>query len=152
MFKSFEKKFIGRKIHILFRLSMAHVRAEMKKLGFGAGDYGFLVILFLDEGLSQEELSRKMRVDKSYTARALAKLEKAGMVERRPDPEEYRIKRVFLGRKAREIEPQFFQILKTWHKVLVKDIESDHLAQLQTGLEHMIKNAEAWLGLLKTEK
>ncbi len=81
MYEDFIEKAIGRRVSILFRLSMSHIRREMKKLGFGAGDYPFLAILFFKEGLSQDELSRQMRVDKSYTARALVKLEKMGMIE-----------------------------------------------------------------------
>ena len=76
MYAEFEKMVMGKRINILFRLSMMHIRNEMKKLGFGAGDYPFIALLFFNEGLSQDELSRQMRVDKSYTARALAKIEK----------------------------------------------------------------------------
>lgn len=102
MYEGFADASMGRRIDLLFRLSMMHIRNEMKQLGFGAGDYPFIAMLFLNEGLSQDELSRQMRVDKSYTARALAKLEKSGMMERRPDPYEHRIKRVFLGQEARK--------------------------------------------------
>ena len=152
MYKKFAEDSVGKRIHILFRLSMMNVRAEMKRLGFGAGDYAFLVALFLDEGLSQDELSRRMRVDKSYTARALAKLEKAGMVERRPDPEKHRIKRVFLGKKALDNKLNFFNILQDWHKTLVKDIDKDDLDIIRTGIDKMITNAETFLDLGEIKK
>jgi len=138
---------MGKRIHILFRLSMMNARNEMKKLGFGAGDYAFLAVLFLDDGLSQDELSRRMRVDKSYTARVLAKLEKTGMVERRPDPEAHRIKRVFLGRKAHDNKLNFLKIVQSWHKTLVKDIDGDDLNTVRSVMDKMIANAEAFLGL-----
>jgi DNA-binding MarR family transcriptional regulator len=152
MYKKFAEDSVGKRIHILFRLSMMNVRDEMKKLGFGAGDYAFLAALFLDEGLSQDELSRRMRVDKSYTARALAKLEKAGMVERRPDPEKHRIKRVFLGKKALDNKLDFFNILQSWHKTLVKDIDKDDLQKVCTGMDKMITNAEVFLDLGEIKK
>ena len=147
MYEKFAEESVGKRVHILFRLSMMNFRNEMKKLGFGAGDYAFLAVLFLDDGLSQDELSRRMRVDKSYTARALAKLEKAGMVERRPDPEEHRIKRVFLGKKALDNRLNFFNIVQAWHKTLVKDIDGDDLDTVRNGMDKMITNAEAFLGL-----
>ena len=152
MYKSFAEKSVGKRIHILFRLSMINFRNEMKKLGFGAGDYAFLAALFMEEGLSQDELSRRMRVDKSYTARAIAKLEKIGMVERRSDPEEYRIKRVFLGKKALENKSDFFNIVKNWHTVLAKDIDNDHLEMICAGMDNMITNAETFLGLEEANK
>jgi DNA-binding MarR family transcriptional regulator len=147
MSEKFIEESMGKRIHILFRLSMMNARNEMKKLGFGAGDYAFLAVLFLDDGLSQDELSRRMRVDKSYTARALAKLEKTGMVERRPDPEEHRIKRVFLGKKAHDNKLNFLKIVQGWHKILVKDIDGGDLNTVRSVMDKMIANAEAFLGL-----
>ena len=151
MYKEFALASMGKRINMLFRLSMMNVRNEMKKLGFGAGDYAFIAMLLVREGLSQDELSRKMRMDKSYTARALAKLEKAGMVERRPDPEEHRIKRVFIGEKTREIESDFLNILVNWQKIITKDIKEDDLETVRSGMDKMITNAEAYLGLEKNE-
>jgi len=147
MFESFAKKALGKKINTLFRLSMMNFRNEMKKLGVGPGDYAFIALLFVRQGLSQDELSRQMRVDKSYTARALAKLEKLGMVERRPDPDEHRIKRVFLGQKARDIETDMFRIVKNWHTALGKGIEPDRMEMIRAGMDQMIANAETYLGL-----
>lgn len=151
MYETFVNEAMGRKVNVLFRLCMIHLREEMKKMGFGAGDYPFLAVLFLKEGVSQDELSRYMRVDKSYTARALAKLEKMGMVERHPDPDEHRIKRVFLSQKSRQIETQFFKMLKKWHGTLIQDINPEHLAIVQAGMDQMIENAEDFLGLEKVD-
>ncbi len=147
MLKSFVEKSVGKRIHLLYRLTMMNIRDEMKKLGFGAGDYGFLAMLFIQDGMSQDELSKLMRVDKSYTARAIAKLEKSGMVERRPDPEEHRIRRVFLGEKAFEIKPQFVAALKKWHHTLIKEVDLDELDIAIRVLDQMQINAEAHLGL-----
>lgn len=147
MYEEFAKASVGRRVNTLFRLSMMNFRIEMKKLGFGAGDYVFIALVFLNEGLSQDELSRQMRVDKSYTARALAKLEKAGMVKRRSDPDEHRIKRVFIGQNAREIETPFFDMLQNWHNALIKDIDEEDQDIIRDGMDQMIRNAETFLGL-----
>jgi len=147
IYEEFVLESLGKRVNDLFRLSMMYFRNEMKKIGFGAGDYAFIALLFVKGGLSQDELSKLMRVDKSYTARALAKLEKIGMVERRPDPEEHRIKRVCIGAKAREIESDFFNILRNWHDTIAKGIEPDHLDLFRTMMDKMISNAEVHLGL-----
>ena len=112
MYREFAEISMGKRINLLYRLSMMNLRNEMKKLGVGVGDYAFIAFLFINEDVSQDELSRMMRVDKSYTARALARLEKLGLVERKPDPDEHRIKRVVLSEKARKMEQYFFAILK----------------------------------------
>lgn len=137
----FVEEAIARRINLLFRLTMAHLRTEMKKLGIGAGDYTFLIIPFFQPGLSQDELSRLIHVDKSYTARSLARLEKMGLVERRPDPQEHRVKRVFLTQKALDMEAAFLGVLKGWQDILVKDIHPDELKIIREGLDKMMDNA-----------
>jgi DNA-binding MarR family transcriptional regulator len=104
-------------------------------------------MLYIQDGMSQDELSKMMRVDKSYIARAVANMEKMGMVIRKPDPHEHRIKRVYLGKNAREAEPAFFDLAKKWLDNLIKDIPSDNLIVTLNGLDQMMKNAETALGL-----
>ena len=137
----FAEQAMGRRINLLFRLTMRYLRLELKKLGIGAGDYPFLAILFFMPGLSQDELSRQMHVDKSYTARAIAKLEKMGLAERRPDPENHRIKRVFLTRKAKDMEPETLSVFENWHQTLIRDIDPDHLVIIRDGMDKMMENA-----------
>lgn len=147
MFKKFAAESMGRRINLLFRLTMMYARNEFKKMGVGAGDYAILFNLCMEDGLSQDELSKRMRVDKSYTARAVAQLEKMGMVKRKPDPHEHRIKRVFLGARGRDMESEFFRFAANWHQILVKDIAPQDLVIMRAGMDKMMANAESALGL-----
>ncbi len=88
-------------------------------------------MLFIQGGMSQDELSKFLRVDKSYTARAIAKLEKSRMAEHQPDPNEHRVRRVFLEKKAFKIIPLFIGALKQWHNVLIKYVDIDELDILE---------------------
>jgi len=151
MFLEFAPKSVGRRLNLLFRLSMRYFRREMAKVDAGAGDYAFIAMLFISDGQSQDQLSRNMQVDKSYTARAMAKLEKAGMVKRCPDPEEHRIKRVFLTDETRKMEADFFGVLKGWHDTLVKDIDPGDLKIILAGLDKMVENGRQAMGLEKPD-
>ena len=95
---------------------------------------------------------RKLIKEATQGEMEFAKLEKAGMVERRPDTEKHRIKRVFLGKKALDNKLNFFNILQDWHKILVKDIDKDDLDIVRTGIDKMITNAETFLGLGEIKK
>ncbi len=152
MFLQFAPESVVRRLNLLFRLSMKHLRQEMKKLDLvDAGDYTFLALLFIRDGQNQDQLSRNMLVDKSYTARALARLEKMGLVERRPDPSEHRTKRVFLAQKTRDMEFAFFKVSKGWHDVLVEGIDPGDLKIILSGLDRMLENGRNSLGLQKPE-
>ena len=152
MFNEFKEKTIGRRISILFRLCMGHLRREMKALGFGAGDYAFLAAVFAHPGLSQDELSREVRVDKSYTARALARLEKLDLIQRLPDPEHHRVKRVYPTPRGREIEEEFFQILLGVHGTLTQDMDEGQVQRIRNDLDQMIHNMEMALPVREGDK
>ena len=63
----------------------------MGRMGFGPGQFFLLSELYAEEGLSQDELSRRVGFDKSNTSRALAKLEQYGLIQRKSDPENHRV-------------------------------------------------------------
>ncbi len=143
MFRSFKQESMGRRISILFRLCMAEIRREMKEKGFGAGDYAFLAVVFTYPGMSQGELSSEIRVDKSYTARALARLEKMGLIKRLADEKNHRIKRVFPTAAAMEIQVDFFNILKNLQATLTRGMTPEQADQTRTVLDMMIHNMDS---------
>ena len=83
-------------ICLISRLSMRYVGGEMNRMGFGPGQFFLLSELYTEEGLSQDELSRRVGVDKSNTSRALVKLEHYGLVQRKSDQQNHKVKKVFL--------------------------------------------------------
>lgn len=93
-----------RHIGLLYRYMMRVLEAETAPLGMGAGRFSYLFILYLGDGLSQQEIAYRLQADKAAVARTLAQLEVQGYVERRGDPEDRRITRVFLTDKSRSLQ------------------------------------------------
>jgi DNA-binding MarR family transcriptional regulator len=74
--------------------------------------YGSLLIpLFEEDGLRQGELARRARLSKQTMTTMARALERAGLVERRPDPGDARATRLYLTRRAREFRPVAEKIL-----------------------------------------
>jgi DNA-binding MarR family transcriptional regulator len=68
--------------------------------------YGsILVPLFEDDGLQQGELGRRARLSKQTMTTMTRLLERDGLVERRPDPNDRRATLVFLTERARAFRP-----------------------------------------------
>lgn len=68
--------------------------------------WGVLLCLWREEGLSQCELAERTVKDRTTITRILDLLEKKGLAERRRDPEDRRTFRIHLteaGRRAREV-------------------------------------------------
>jgi DNA-binding MarR family transcriptional regulator len=126
------------------RLSMLFVGREMARLGFGPGQFFFLAELYRKEGLSQDELSCRVGVDKSNTSRALAKLERYGLIRREGDPTNHRIKKIYLQPTAHEIKNEFIRIQQRWNAELLNGLPEEKQAEMLSMLKNMTGNAEAF--------
>ena len=116
----------------------------MSRLGFGPGQFFFLSELYCEEGLSQDELSRRVGVDKSNTSRALTNLEAYGLIRRESDLINHKVKRVYLEPKAREIKNEFIKIQEKWNAVLIVGFSKKHKNRLMSDLKNMANNAKAY--------
>src|SRR5215467_1289976 len=75
------------------RTQMSNALAE---IGLYAGQEMFLWQLWRQDGLTQSQMVERMCVQPPTVSKMLDRLEKAGLVERRPDSEDIRISRVYL--------------------------------------------------------
>jgi len=132
-------------ICMISRLSSLFVGREMSRLGFGPGQFFFLTALFGEEGLSQDELSRRVGVDKSNTSRALAKLEEYRLIRRQSDPQNHRVKKVYLEPRALKIRRNFKTIQNRWNEELLRGVSEAEKRVLFSAVKKMAVNAEAVL-------
>ena len=135
---------VAPRICLISRLSMLFVGREMSRIGFGSGHFFLLSELYGREGLSQDELSQRVGVDKSNTSRAIAKLEQYGLIRRENDADNHRIRRIYLTPKAHEIQKDFKNIQHRWNAVLLEGFSEEEKNEFLSGLESMAKNAEAF--------
>lgn len=136
---------IGRLIAILHRQAAAYLSNELKTLNIGAGQYIFLAELFDQDGQSQDELTKRVGVDKANAARALEKLERAGYVRRIVDAKDKRVKRAFLEPAAKEVEEDFWRIVTRWSDILTQNLSKQRQEQIIKNLEIMLINADSYL-------
>lgn len=136
---------IGRWISILYRYNHCYIDKELKKYHIGSGQSIFLNALLRKDGISQEELSHILMIDKATTARALAKLEKEGYVQRKIDPKDRRAYRIFVTDKAKEMERIFFNILYQWTEILSSGMDQEQKELVLDMLQKMAYNARNYI-------
>jgi len=124
------------------RLSTRFVGSEMSRMGFGPGQFFLLSELYAEEGLSQDELSQRVGVDKSNTSRALAKLEKFGLIKRKSDPKNHKVKKVYLKSKALKVRNEFKKLQHHWNRELLSGFTKKEKAALISSLMKLAENAE----------
>jgi DNA-binding MarR family transcriptional regulator len=126
------------------RISTRFMGGEMGRLGFGPGQFALLAALYDEEGISQDELSRRVGIDKSATSRSLLKLEKYGLVRRESSPGNHREKIVYVEPKAREFENEFKKILHRWNAIILEGLPEEMKSKLLPALKEIAENAEAY--------
>jgi MarR family transcriptional regulator for hemolysin len=75
--------------------------SRLRPLGFGMSQMPVLQALEQHGPLSQKELARRAKVEQPTMAEMLARMERDGVVERSPDPDDGRASLVSLTRRAR---------------------------------------------------
>jgi DNA-binding MarR family transcriptional regulator len=88
------------RINLLLRMICQAQRNQMSEalagIGVYAGQEMFLWHLWQEEGLTQSQLVERMCVQPPTVSKMLDRLEKAGLVERRPDTENSHLSHVYL--------------------------------------------------------
>jgi DNA-binding MarR family transcriptional regulator len=118
-------------LHDVARLIRVDADKRARAHGMTRAQWGILIWLERQPGLSQKELAEILEVEPITVARLIDRLETRGMVERRPDPRDRRIWRLHLRAPAypmlREIDQQ-----RTLMRELVTDGLDDESLEIMT--------------------
>ena len=128
--KQYETEGIGRYISYLHRLGASFLSKEYDQYEIGFGQYQFLLRLYLGDGVSHEDLTEQVCVDKATTTRAIKKLEEKGYVKLSANENDKRKYHIYLTQKALEQKEEILDISKKWEKQLTDALKQEELDQL----------------------
>ena len=126
---------VGKYISIIHRTGSSFLSKEFSKFNIGSGQYMYLIHLYKNDGLSQEELTEILNIDKGTTAKSIKKLETEGFVMRVKDKNDKRINRVYLTPKALEIKDEFLSSINAWENTLTSNLSYSEKEQALTLLK-----------------
>lgn len=128
--KQYETEGIGRYISYLHRLGANFLSKEYDQYEIGFGQYQFLLRLYLEDGVSHDELTEQVCVDKATTTRAIKKLEEKGYVRLAPNEKDKRKYHIYLTQKALAQKEEILEISRRWERQLIDGLEQEELNQL----------------------
>jgi MarR family transcriptional regulator, transcriptional regulator for hemolysin len=124
---------IGFLVHDVSRMRRTLFDQRVKELGITRAQWSALSALSRHEteGTIQSDLARELEVGKVTIGGLIDRLETSGIVERRTDGEDRRIRRVFITAKGYDVIEQMQSIGRELNTVIMKDITLDqiHLAE-----------------------
>lgn len=109
---------LGAYVALSYRHMALGIGRRLAPLNIGAGQYPYLLALFMEDGQSQKSLADRLGVDKSAATRAIARLEQSGYVRREPDESDRRSRLVFATAKARAARPNIEEALSEALEIL----------------------------------
>lgn len=128
-------------LSIVMRNTHKHINHQMEDLKIGFGQHQYLLALYHNNGASQEELSKKLGIDKGTTARAVKKLIDNGYVIREIDENDKRAFKLFITEKAESYKLKFFKIADEWETTLLEGISEEHRQIIKSAMMDMGKIA-----------
>ena len=118
---------------------------ELTPLGLKSCHSSYIDAICTCPGITQDQLARRIFINKSNVARQLAILEEDGYVERRPSPDDKRAIQVFPTDKAREALPEIGKILRVWEDFVAQDLSVEERKLLVSMLEKMKARSADWM-------
>ena len=118
---------------------------ELTPLGLKSCHSSYIAAICACPGITQDQLARRIFINKSNVARQLVILEEDGYVERRPSTEDKRAIQVFPTRKAIDAMPEIIRIFRVWESFVAQDLSEDERKSLAAMLEKMKARSADWM-------
>lgn len=138
---------IGKNINILYRQFNLFLNHELSGVELNSTDLMYLGTLFIEDGVTQDDLAKDFCVDKAATARSMQNLEKKGIIIRKPDETDRRAKRVYLTDKAYKYKPLMESIQKKWMKICNTPMNDEEVIQFEKNLEIITEHVKLINGI-----
>ena len=122
------------------RAHHARARALLDEIGLYRGQQFVLCALWKEEGLTHSDLADRLHVHPATVTNALKRMERAGFLERRPDPEDQRVSRVYLTEAGREIRGSVERVWSQLEEQTVEGFNDEEQAALERLLERVYEN------------
>ncbi|WP_099222048.1 MarR family winged helix-turn-helix transcriptional regulator [Listeria costaricensis] len=115
---------------------------EFKEFDLTKGQYLYLVRICENPGIIQEKLAELVRVDRTTVARAVKKLEVNGFIERRSDPANKKIKKIYPTQLGNEVFPHIKDENHYSNQVALQGFSEEEIDQIYALLQRVSSNIQ----------
>lgn len=140
---------INKTISIIERSNILYRNEVFKEYGLKGYQANYLIEINRHPGISQEELTKTMHIDKSNVARGLMHLSEMGYITRVQDSNDLRLLLLYPTEKGSELTKIISSIFKNQRNHLLQDFNETEINTLMSYLDKLKIRAEE---LLEIEK
>lgn len=134
-----------RKVNILSRCQTIYRADRLREAGLCSWHYNYVIPVCRHPGQSQEELARRVCIDKCNVTRHLARLEELGYVERRASQADKRRTLVYPTEKMTALLPEVRRINQEWNDYLLEGMTPEEVERLDAALLKIARRAKEYV-------
>lgn len=130
----------------LARLFANGLAGRIRPLGLAPGQFPALLELWETDGLSQRDLVDRIDVEQATLANTLARMERDGLITRRPHPDDGRVQQIWLTDLARSLEAPATEAAHAQNRAALEEMTQAERAELLRLMGLAIKSLRARRG------
>ncbi|MED3622965.1 MarR family transcriptional regulator [Neobacillus thermocopriae] len=135
-------KEVLREIGMIARALDSISNIEFKEFDLTKGQYLYLVRICENPGIILEKLTEMIKVDRTTASRAIKKLEMNGFIEKRADPHNKKIKKLYPTEKGERVYPFIRRENDYSNAVALNGLSETEVETLFNLLQRVRKNIE----------
>lgn len=132
----------GQYISLINRAAQGYFYRELKGYNIGPGQQAYLLALFPGEKIPQEELARRLKVDKANVTRAVKALEVQEYIARERHGSDGRSRLISLTPLGIETRREIEEIARLWVEKLKAPLKEEEWAGLNAALEKIAESID----------
>lgn len=130
----------GYMIRATYLAVTAVLQDQLKAYKLTSPQWHFMREIWMQEGLSQRELSDRVGTAVSTTVSALRVLERRGLIYRESISSDRRISRVYLTEAGRRMRNNVLPVIKRINKIAIEDVSQREMKDLERILAKIRRN------------
>lgn len=141
-FKERRKSSLAYRVSLLYRLNTSLLERFLADFEYCPGQIPYIISTIEKEGQTQDELAALIRVNRAATARTLKKMEKAGLVVRKENPENRRQNLVYPTDKSKANLDDLLEILDQHNAIMFEGFSDEERQQAVGFMNRVISNVQ----------
>lgn len=116
-------------------------RKKIENLDFNCSYLEYLLVISSFDGINQKDIAKKIIVGKASVSKAVKYFTENDLAYRKKDPNDSRIKYVYITEKGKKISDEFKKTFIELNSLLIKDFSEEEYSVFKQLLEKALKNS-----------
>lgn len=134
------------------RRAQACIGKIVQKHGVSIAEHPFVMTIKFNDGLTQDELSDMIGVDRALTTRVVQSLEKKGLVRKEPDVKDKRFNHIYATDLLHQLADKIVPELLSFNDAAMDGISDEEIKQMIDTMQRLGKNISNYIKVLDLKK